>query len=27
VHLNSVGGHDPLKLQISIRFENEPGID
>jgi ubiquitin-protein ligase E3 A len=22
-----VGGHDPLKMPISIRFEGEPGID
>ena len=27
MHLTSEGGHDPLKLQISIRFEDEPGID
>ena len=27
VHLKSVDGHDPLKMPISIRFKNEPGID
>ena len=27
VHLKSVDGHDPLKMPISIRFSNEPGID
>lgn len=27
VNLKSVGGHDPLKMPISIRFANEPGID
>ena len=27
VHLQPINGHDPLKMPISIRFENEPGID
>ena len=27
VHLKYEQGRDPLKLPISIRFENEPGID
>ena len=27
INVGKIEGHDPLKLPISVRFSNEPGID